>query len=116
MGFDRLMIILEEQGLLPDINEAPKIYIGSAGEAGLEKAAEIAQIVRQRGVWAEFDIVGRSVKAQMKFADKIGAEYVMVIGDEEVATGFYKLKKMSDGSETAVNKEEFTQWLNQWAT
>jgi histidyl-tRNA synthetase len=111
MGFDRLMIILEEQGLLPVAKNKPKIYIGSAGEAGLEKAAEIAQVLRKKGVWAEIDIVGRSVKAQMKYADKIGAEYVAVIGGDEVSKGEVKLKKMSDGSEQVIKINELAEGI-----
>ena len=50
----------------------------------------------------EIDHIGRSVKAQMKYADKIGARYVLVLGGDELAKGKAKLKHMSDGNETTT--------------
>ena len=66
------------------------------------KAFEIANGLRTKGIAAECDLMARSVKAQFKYADKIGAEYTAVIGESEMESGKCNLKKMSDGTVTEV--------------
>ena len=71
MGLERIMLVLEAQGLNEVDSNNPLIYIGSIGEKGALKAQEIGYDLRKAGIHAEYDTVGRSVKAQMKYADKI---------------------------------------------
>ena len=72
------------------------------------KGLEIAERMRKSGKYVECDIVGRSLKAQMKYANKIGAEYTLIIGDSEIDTGKAQLKNMSDSSQTEVELDSFT--------
>ena len=67
---------------------------------------ELVQKLREEGFWAECDISGRSFKAQMKYANKIGATYCMVIGGDENTTKSAKLKRMSDGTEKNVTLDD----------
>ena len=67
-----------------------------------EKAFELAIALRKRGVAVEIDHMDRSIKAQFKYADKIGAEYVAVIGGNELAEGVMNAKRMSDGTSEKV--------------
>ena len=83
------------------------IYIASMGENATIKAAQIASDLRGEGIHAQFDVVGRSVKAQMKFANKIGAAYTVVLGDSELEEGKAKLKNMATGEETEIPLEGF---------
>jgi histidyl-tRNA synthetase len=76
-------------------------------EAAL-KAFEIITRFRAEGKWAESDIVGRSLKAQMKYADKIGARYTLILGDNELAAGEAQLKNMETGEQTTVSIDTFT--------
>ena len=59
--------------------------------------------MRAKGIVTDFDHMGRGIKSQFKYADKIGAEYVGVIGSDELSNGVIKLKKMSDGTENTLN-------------
>ena len=65
--------------------------------------------LRDAGVKAEFDHVGRSFKAQFKYADKLGARFVAILGDDEVKTGVIKLKNMETGEEAATPLAEFVE-------
>ncbi len=103
MGMERLLIIMQEQGLLNNTPERPLLYIGSMGEAGAIKAQEIAFNLRSHNdVYVEYDIVKRSVKAQLKYADKINAKYVVIIGDNELEEDSVNLKNMDESSQEKV--------------
>lgn len=107
MGLERLLLLMENQGLpFPEENKC-ELYIASMGENALVKAAEIAGALRKEGIFTEFDVVGRSVKAQMKYANKIGAKFTVVLGDSEIESGKVKLKNMADGSENELSLESF---------
>ncbi len=82
----------------PEI-ESPAIYIVSAGEEAKKQSIILANELRVNGVTCETDLLGRSIKAQMKDANRLNARYVTVIGDDEIKTGKVKIKRMSDGSE-----------------
>ena len=107
MGMERLMLLLESQNIeLPGENKC-NLYIAPVGEAASIKAAQLATHLRQEGVSVIFDTVGRSIKAQMKYADKIGAEFVAVIGDDELESGKVQLKNMESGEKTDMSLETF---------
>ena len=100
MGVERLLMVLEAQGIEIPRPAPCDLYIASMGEAASVFAMKLAADLRSEGFAAESDLIGRSLKAQMKYADKIGAKYSMVIGDNELAEGRAKVKNMSTG-ETA---------------
>jgi histidyl-tRNA synthetase len=75
--------------------KAPDLYIASMGEEASLFSLKLSHELRSGGLWSETDIVGRSVKAQMRFADKIGAKYSMVIGDTELENKVATLKNMA---------------------
>lgn len=95
MGITRILLAMEESGVKFPAPEAPKLYIASLGEAAQTWAAAKVFALRQRGISAEFDSVGRSLKAQMKYADKTGAEKVLIVGDSELETGRANLRTMT---------------------
>lgn len=102
MGITRLIAALENSGVQVPKNAVPDIYIAPLGEKAKIKAFSLAQKLRGLGVYAETDICGRSLKAQMKYADKIGAKHNLVIGDNELETGQSSLKSMSGGGTVLV--------------
>ena len=106
MGIERLLLLLESGGLIKEETEPCRIYLVSAGEAANIKAQSIAAALRKSGVYAECDVCGRSVKAQMKQADKLSALYTAVIGDDELASGKVRLRNMQSGEteETALSE------------
>ncbi len=107
MGLERLLIHMEESGVA--FPEAPKcnLSIVTAGENAVLKALELSSSLRAQGYSVNIDTVGRSIKAQMKYANKINSEFTVVIGDNELNEGSAKLKCMADGSETAVDLNAF---------
>lgn len=97
MGLDRVLLLMEKQE--SEYIELPScdVYIAPMGEDALRKAAQLALELRKAGFWAEYDLVGRSLKAQLRYADKIGAKFSMVIGDDELKSKKVKLKNMETG-------------------
>ncbi|MCL1788524.1 MAG: histidine--tRNA ligase [Defluviitaleaceae bacterium] len=110
MGIDRLVILLKDMGMTADEN-APLLYIGHAEPAGFIKSQEIACALREKGLCIETDLIGRSVKAQMKYADKIGAKHTMILGGNEIASGEAGMKNMASGEQVAVKLEDIAGYL-----
>ena len=102
MGFERLLLVMEKQGCDYLTPKGCDIYFATMGEAALLKAMELVKGLREFGYCAEYDLMGRGIKAQMKYANKIGAVYTMVIGDNELESGKAKLKEMESGKETEL--------------
>ena len=103
MGMERVLMLMEEQGIQIEEENRPLIYIGSMGEEGFTKAQQIAYNLRQKGIYVEYDIVRRSVKAQLKYADKINAKYVIIIGDNEIETDKVNLKDMDKSEQREIS-------------
>ena len=108
MGITRIILAMRELGLDNAEAAKPKLYIASLGDRATVKALEITERLRREGRYAECDVVGRSLKAQMKYANKIGAEYTLIIGDSEIDAGAAQLKNMADGTQTEVKLDSFT--------
>ena len=107
MGLERLMLLLKAQNVPFPEEKKCDLYIASMGENANIKAAQLATDLRQEGFTVLYDIVGRSVKAQMKFANKVGAMYTVVLGDSELEEGKAKLKNMENGEEQEISIEAF---------
>lgn len=107
MGLTRIVLAMQEAGLDKIPENKPKLYIASLGERAVIKALEITERLRGEGKYVECDIVGRSLKSQMKYANKIGAEYTLIIGDSEIECGRAQLKNMQDGTQTEVLLDSF---------
>ena len=102
MGISRLILAMEQSGALDFEENVPELYIASMGDGAQLRAIEIVSDLRKNGICAECDIVGRSLKAQMKYADKIGARYTLILGDSELESGRAQLKNMSDSTQTEI--------------
>ena len=104
MGIERMLLHMESCGLLDKIcAPKPKLYIAAMGQQAVLEAERIAYALRTKGIYVETDIMSRSFKAQFKYADKIGAEYTLALGDNEIATGKANLKRMADGQVEEIN-------------
>ena len=102
MGITRLIAVMENANALPIIDKAPKLYLAPMGEKAQAKAFELCGKLKSAGIYSECDICGRSLKAQMKYADKIGALYTLVLGDNELEEGKAVLKAMRGGDNIEV--------------
>lgn len=107
MGIERLMLLMEAQGCEFPEAEKPDLFIVALGEKATLKAVEIAKDMREEGFSALLDLNQRSVRAQMKYANKLGAKFNVVIGDNEVEAKTAKLKNMQTGEETEINLDTF---------
>ena len=106
MGLERLLMVMEEQGCaIPDSSEC-ELYFVSMGAAAAQKCFALATKLREGGMSVECDIVGRSLKAQMKYADKLGARYTIVVGDNELETGVAQLKDMQSGATEEIRLDD----------
>ena len=119
MGLERLLMVMEQQGCdFPEPQQCD-LYIASMGEAAAEEAFRLTTQLRREGYAVQCDLMGRSVKAQMKYANKIGALYSMVLGDSELETGSAQLKQMATGTAKPVSLAHFlpefeTEMQNGW--
>ena len=108
MGLTRVILALREAGLADIPAKTPALYIAPLGDAALVRALGITERLRREGKYVECDTVGRSLKAQMKYANKIGAAYTLIIGESELECGRAQLRNMSDGTQTEVELATFT--------
>lgn len=106
MGIERLLMVLEAQGIEIPTPEPCDIYIASIGEEASVFALKLATDLRNEGFYAECDTVGRSVKAQMKYADKISARFSMVLGDDELNKNKATVKNMETGESSEVTLDD----------
>lgn len=107
MGIERLLLLMEAQGVPFPEPKKCDVYLVSMGEEAGLKAAALAEQLREEGLSAQFDTVGRGLKAQMKYADKIGAAYTVVLGDAELESRRVSLKNMRDGTQTELDLDDF---------
>ena len=105
-GIERLMMILESDNFDFPAQEKLKLYIVTMGEDSRTFALRLLTQLRNSGIKCDTDFLNRSVKSQMREANKSNAEYVIVLGDDEMKTNSVKLKKMSDGSEEIYEIEK----------
>lgn len=106
VGIERILMLLENTGVEIPNPDKVKVYLAPMGEKEEEKAFELATALRAKGVATDFDHMGRGIKAQFKYADKIGARFVAVIGSNELIDGVVKLKDMQSGTEETLKFSE----------
>ena len=110
-GIERLLIVMEQTGVEIPAPETPKVYLAGMDSACRRKAFELACALRANGILAEIDHMDRSVKAQFKYADKIGARFVAVIGGNELAEGKANIKRMATGESESVAFENIVEYF-----
>lgn len=106
MGLERLIMVLENARILPPDDDNCRVFIASMGQRAETEAFTLAQRLRALGIRAEINHCKRSLKAQMKYADKIRAQSVIVIGDNEVDGDVYTVKDMASGEESVFAKAD----------
>ena len=102
MGITRIILAMKENNAATTEPKKPSVYIAPLGEKAIEKALEIVTALRNKGFYVECDISSRSLKSQMNYADKIGAKYTVIIGDNEIETGFAQLRNMENSEQTNI--------------
>ena len=112
MGITRLILAMKQNGVTVPTLAVPELYIAAMGKEAAVRAAGIVKQLRDRGVNADSDIMGRSLKAQMKYADKIAARFVLILGDSEIESGRAVIKEMASSEQTEVALDEIGAFLD----
>ncbi len=102
MGLERLIMTMENKGAEFVPAKKCDLYIAAMGDKAREKSVVMAKQLRDEGYRAEFDTMNRGIKPQMKYANKIGAAFVIVLGDNELESGTAKLKNMASGEQADI--------------
>lgn len=103
MGLDRILLVLAAQGVELPEPEPCEVYIASMNKEANTKAFALTNELHRCGIFADCDLCGRGLKAQMKYANKIGARFTIVLGEEELAGGKANLKNMKNGEVTSIS-------------
>jgi len=112
MGLERLILTMEQQGCTFLAPPRCEVYLAPMDNEARPTAQQLAVILRNMGIRAEFDLVGRAFKAQMKYANKIGAKYLLVLGSDELSSKSGQLKNMDTGTAKPIrfdSPEHFTE-------
>jgi len=102
LGLDRLLLALDSLGVELSCDSRDMVFVAGLGETGHDAAVKVVFDLRGQGVAAEMDYTGRSLKAQMKIADKLGARFVVIMGEDEIASGKATVRDMRTSEQQAV--------------
>ena len=111
MGIERLILVLENAGKMPNKCDNVTAFVGYVGDELKFDALKIVNKLRSAGISADTEFTGRSVKAQMKYAGKIGAKFTAILGTDELEKGVVNVKNMESGESTPVNIDELTKFF-----
>lgn len=103
MGIERTLLTLEEHGIEIPKETYIELYVGAIGSNAKLETLKFVNMLREKGLKCECDHMNRKVKAEMKYANKIGAKFSVILGDDELKSGIAKLKRMTDGEQFEVN-------------
>jgi len=105
-GMERCVLAAQANAADQEYQAGLDVFIVSLGDAAREKAFEMAHSMRRAGLAVDFDMIGRGLKAQMRYADKMRARFVAIIGDDELAAGEATVKDMSTGEQKRIAQAE----------
>ncbi len=102
IGIERLLLAMESQKVANIAKKNTQVFAGFVGEGGFLKSQSLVFELRKQGISAETDILSRSVKSQLKYADKMEAKFSFIIGDDDLEKGFVSVKNMETGEQSQV--------------
>lgn len=106
LGIERLLLLMEEEGITIPEEASSEVFVACLGEEALLKGLEVADRLRSSGFRVAIDEMLRSLKGQLKYADRLGADYVIVIGDDEIARGVATLRDMKNSTQEEMEIAE----------
>ena len=112
MGFERILLAMEKQGLLSDEKAPVSVFVMPLGGKTQLKAFEILQDIRNLGISADIDLLGRGIKGQMKQANRLNCRWAIMIGENELEQGMITCKDMIQGDQRTITLKEFMDWLD----
>ena len=111
MGIERILYFMEKEGVEFEPEEPVALYVGILGKEARAKAYRIVDGLRRRGIIVETDYMDRSAKAQMKYANKLGAKKTVIIGTQELEDNRAKVKDMETGEQVEVRLDEIAAFI-----
>jgi len=108
MGVERLVLLLQDKKIE---TPPPALFLATLGKDAEEFAFKVLHQLQREGIYAEMDFTGRSLKAQLRRADKLNCRYTIMIGDNELSEGSAQLKRMADGDQQAVQLSQLLEQL-----
>ncbi len=111
LGIERLLIRLAENGVEIPKSDILDLYMAPLGENAVDFVPKLVYDLRQNGVSVETDHMARGLKAQMKYADKLGCRFTAVVGDNEIENNIVKIKNMETGEQTEMSFDQITAFL-----
>lgn len=111
MGIERILLFIENEGVQLPEEEPVQLYVGVLGKEALSSAYKLVTKLRKSGVIVETDYMDRSVKAQMKYANKIGAKMTVIIGSDELEKGVADIKNMETGESVSVELDKISEYI-----
>ncbi|HYH04507.1 MAG TPA: His/Gly/Thr/Pro-type tRNA ligase C-terminal domain-containing protein, partial [Bacillota bacterium] len=112
-GVERLLMVLQARNLIPVLSNQPHLYLAPLGEKAQLSVFSLAIRLREAGWRVESDLQGRSLKAQMKSADKLGARLVGVVGDDELANHQVLIRRMDASQQETIDLDRIEEYLEQ---
>jgi histidyl-tRNA synthetase len=111
IGLERVLLALDKQGLLPERSTAIGVFVATVDDSTRTAAFKLACELRRAGIACDMDFMGRSLKSQLKHANRYPARFVAIIGEEEAAAGQVMLKDMQTGRQQLVAAETVPQLI-----
>ncbi len=113
IGIERIMLALQNENIDLVGSLSPDIYVGFIGEAAKIKSYNLVRQLRDENLQVEYNLNEKNIKPQMKYANKIGAKYLVLLGENELETGILTVKNMADGSSEQVAIDELAKYIKQ---
>ena len=113
MGIERILYFMEKEGVEFPAEEPVELYVGILGKEARGRAYHIVSELRKQGMIVETDYMDRSAKAQMKYANKIGAKRTVIIGTQELEENKARVKDMETGEQTEVSLDQIASLILQ---
>ncbi len=111
LGLERILLTAERQGITFPVSRGPAAFVATVGTEVEKQAFSLLQSLRQQGIAAEKDYLARSLKAQMKYAGKLGARWVVILGEEELSRGVAVVRDMQAGEQQEVKLAELVNYI-----
>lgn len=111
LGIERLLLRLEETGVVIPEPDPVTLYIAPLGEGAVKTAQKMVYELRKSGISADTDHMGRALRASMKYADKLNAKYTIVMGDNEIEAGEAQIKNMATGEQVMVKLDKISEFF-----
>jgi histidyl-tRNA synthetase len=106
MGLERVLMALEQEGLVAPAEPGLAVFVVGVGDAGRARAHELVRQLRAAGVASDTSFEDRPLKAQLKMADRADATYAAIVGERELEAGTVTLRRLEDGEQEDVAVDE----------